>query len=176
MTEVNLDNGNETKSRFPMGHIQVRHHIFFIENSTIFQWLSKLKFLSFITKVNPNNGNGTKSDIIQWDICIISIFIQKCSSLSALCPVFFFHQMIALHKMLFFHLRSSFRARDIQIFSNFSLPFHTFQIQKDNFILNFQTWSGNVSLIKECFWSCFAPEVRLFTSSRFVLFFIILFR
>ena len=28
----------------------------------------KSKFLSFMTKVNPSNGNETKSDIILWDI------------------------------------------------------------------------------------------------------------
>ena len=28
----------------------------------------KSKFLSFMTKVNPNKGNETKSDIFQWDI------------------------------------------------------------------------------------------------------------
>ena len=30
-----------------------------------------------------------------------------------------------------FHLKSSFRSQDIQIYAIFSLPFHTFQIQKD---------------------------------------------
>ena len=28
----------------------------------------KLKFFSFMTAVNPNNGNETKSDIISWDL------------------------------------------------------------------------------------------------------------
>ena len=28
----------------------------------------KMKFLSFMTKVNPKNGNKTKSDIFPWDI------------------------------------------------------------------------------------------------------------
>ena len=37
-------------------------------NIKILQWLSKLKFNSFITKVNPNNGNKTKSDILPRDI------------------------------------------------------------------------------------------------------------
>ena len=37
----------------------------------------KIEISQFYNKVNPNNGNGTKSDIIPWDICIISIFIQK---------------------------------------------------------------------------------------------------
>ena len=30
-----------------------------------------------------------------------------------------------------FHLKSSFRSQDIQIYAIFSFPFHTFQIQKD---------------------------------------------
>ena len=45
----------------------------------LFQWLPKLKFLSFITKVNPNNRSKTKSDIFPLDIFkseIIS-FISK---------------------------------------------------------------------------------------------------
>ena len=33
--------------------------------------------------------------------------------------------------LILFHLKSSFRSRDIQIFVFFSLPFHIFQIQKD---------------------------------------------
>ena len=28
----------------------------------------KIKFLSFMTKVNPTDGNETKSDIFSWDI------------------------------------------------------------------------------------------------------------
>ena len=28
----------------------------------------KSKFLNFMTKVNPNNGNETKSDTFSWDI------------------------------------------------------------------------------------------------------------
>ena len=33
-----------------------------------FQWLSKLKFLSFLTKVNPNNENETEACNFSWDI------------------------------------------------------------------------------------------------------------
>ena len=38
-------------------------------------------FLSFMTKVNPKNGNETKSDVFPWEIFksdVISIFIKKC--------------------------------------------------------------------------------------------------
>ena len=38
-------------------------HLFLSKNIKLFQWLSKSKFLSIMTKVNPNNGNETKSDI-----------------------------------------------------------------------------------------------------------------
>ena len=33
-------------------------------------------------------------------------------------------------KIFLFHLKSSFRSRDIQLFINFFLPFHAVQIQK----------------------------------------------
>ena len=43
--------------------------LFFISKETkVFQWFSKSKFLNFMTKVNPNNGNDAKSDIFPWDI------------------------------------------------------------------------------------------------------------
>ena len=35
----------------------------------------KSKFLSFMTKVNPSNGNETKSGIILWDIFKIVMII-----------------------------------------------------------------------------------------------------
>ena len=36
---------------------------FLSKHIKVFQWLSKSKFLNFMTKVNPNNGNETKPDI-----------------------------------------------------------------------------------------------------------------
>ena len=39
-------------------------------------------------------------------------------------------------KCFLFHLKSTFRSQDIQIFVIFPLPFHTFQIQKDKWNLN----------------------------------------
>ena len=36
---------------------------FLSKNIEVFQWLSKSKFLSFMTTVNLNNGNEAKSDI-----------------------------------------------------------------------------------------------------------------
>ena len=39
-------------------------------------------------------------------------------------------------KCFLFHLKSSFRSRDIQFFVIFSLPFHTFLIQKDKWKCN----------------------------------------
>ena len=37
----------------------------------------KLRFLSFMTKVNLNNGNKTKSDIFPWDIFKSDIFFIR---------------------------------------------------------------------------------------------------
>ena len=48
---------------------------------------------------------------------------------------FFFLQNDSSSKTMknaFFHLKSSFRSRDIQFFVIFCLPFHTFHIQKDD--------------------------------------------
>ena len=42
--------------------------------------LSKSRFLSFITKVNPNNGNETKAAIFPWNIFksdVIHFFVKK---------------------------------------------------------------------------------------------------
>ena len=41
-------------------------YIFLSKSIKVFQELSKSKFLSFTTKVNPNNGNETK--FFPWDI------------------------------------------------------------------------------------------------------------
>ena len=38
------------------------------KNIKIFQWLSKSKFVSFMTKVDQNIGIGAKSDFFSWDI------------------------------------------------------------------------------------------------------------
>ena len=43
----------------------------------MFQWLSKSEFLSFMTKVNPNNGIETKSDIFSWTISNLTPFLSK---------------------------------------------------------------------------------------------------
>ena len=52
---------------------------FLWKNIKVFQLLSKSKFLSFMTKVNPNNGNETKSGIFLLDIfkSNIILFYQK---------------------------------------------------------------------------------------------------
>ena len=41
---------------------------FLSKNAKLFQWLSKSQFLSFITKVDLNSRNETKSDNVLWDI------------------------------------------------------------------------------------------------------------
>ena len=38
------------------------------QNQEVFQLLSKSKYLSFMTKVNPSNGNEIKSDVFLCDM------------------------------------------------------------------------------------------------------------
>ena len=49
-------------------HIQIWNYFFLSKETKVFQWFSKSKFLNFMTKVNPNNGNDTTSDIFLRDI------------------------------------------------------------------------------------------------------------
>ena len=57
---------NKTR-HFSKGNIQIWHH-FLSKHIKVFQWVLKLTFLNFMTKVNPKNGNEIKSDIFPWDI------------------------------------------------------------------------------------------------------------
>ena len=88
MTEVNPNNGNETKSDiFPWDTFKSGAISFLSKNIKIFQWFLKSKFLSFIAEMNTNNENGTKSDMFPWDIFktdAISIFYQTW------CYIFFY--------------------------------------------------------------------------------------
>ena len=57
-------------------------YLFLSKYIEVFQWLSKSKFLNFMTKVNPNNWNETKSDIcprciFKYDIIFIGHKILK---------------------------------------------------------------------------------------------------
>ena len=49
-------------------------------------------------------------------------------------------------KRFLFYLKNSFHSWDIQIFVNFSLPFHTFQIQKDKWKWN-NLWCHELACI-----------------------------
>ena len=57
--------------------------------------------------------------------------------------IFIFYQII---KCFLFHLKSSFRSQDIHIFVVFSLPFHTFQIQKNKWKWN-DLWCHELACI-----------------------------
>ena len=61
-----------SKSMETMMQNQIFFHqiwdLFWSKHIKIFQCLSKSKFLNFMTKVNPNNGNKTNSDIFPMDI------------------------------------------------------------------------------------------------------------
>ena len=52
---------------FSHGTYENLTYLFLSKNTNVFQWLSKSNFLIFMTKVNQNNGNETKSDIFPWD-------------------------------------------------------------------------------------------------------------
>ena len=76
-------------------------------------------------------------------------------------------------KCFLFHLKSPFRSGDIQIFVIFSLLFQTFQIQKGKRKWN-NLWCHELACINlQMFLNLFCNLKRLFTSSRPLLFLII---
>ena len=54
MTKVNAKNENETKSAIFPWNIFKSDLIYILSNNKVFQWHSKPKFHSFMTKLNPN--------------------------------------------------------------------------------------------------------------------------
>ena len=48
-------------------YLNLTAYLFLYQNTVVFPWLSKLGFLSFMTKVNPCNENETKWDIFKSD-------------------------------------------------------------------------------------------------------------
>ena len=61
----------EMKQNQTFSHVtcwNLTQYLFLSKNNEVFQWLSKSKFLSFMTKRNPNNQNERKSVIFPWDI------------------------------------------------------------------------------------------------------------
>ena len=87
LTKVNPNNGNQIKIRdISMGHPKIWHNIFFWSKQfKLFQWLSKLKFLSFMTKKDRRNGNETKSENFPCGIFksnSIHFFIKKYYTIS----------------------------------------------------------------------------------------------
>ena len=79
MTKVNLNNGMEQKSDiFPWGIFKFDSIPFLSKYINVNQWLSKSEFLSFMTKVNLNNGNGTTfSQIFPWDTFKSETFLYQ---------------------------------------------------------------------------------------------------
>ena len=60
MTKVNPYDENKTNSDIFSWDRFKSDTIFFLSKYIkAFQWLSKSEFLNFMTKVNPNNGNGS---------------------------------------------------------------------------------------------------------------------
>ena len=53
---------------FPWDTFKSYTIFFSSKNIHVLQWLSNSKFLSYMTKVHPNSGNETKSNIFPWDV------------------------------------------------------------------------------------------------------------
>ena len=88
-----------------------------------------------------------------------SVYLSK----SCVCYFLFFHQMKTFQKLwkkLFISSEKLFRSQDIQTFAIFSLPLHTFQIQR--------TSETEITYCHKLAWE------QMLTSSRFLLFFIVL--
>ena len=64
MTKVNPNSRNEAKSDILLwGTFKSDIIYFFYQKVKVFHWLSKSKFLIFMTEGNPNNRDDGKSDI-----------------------------------------------------------------------------------------------------------------
>ena len=99
MTNVNPDNGNETKSNiFPLDIFKSDVIHSFIKKIKVFEWFSKSKFLSFMTEVNPNNENETKSDIFHGTYSNLTSFFIGRQKLKYFNDVFNWHPSISLQK------------------------------------------------------------------------------
>ena len=91
---------------------------------------------------------------VQWRVMCIFLFLKLYNFIKAsLCyflSVLFFstkwESFKKYEKCFLFHLKSSFRSRDIQIFVFFSLPFHTLQIQKEKWKWN-NLWCHELTCI-----------------------------
>ena len=58
----------QNQTSFHGTYLNLMAYLFLSKYIKVFQWLSKSKFLNIMAKVNPNNGNETKSDIFLRDI------------------------------------------------------------------------------------------------------------
>ena len=76
----------QNQTFFHRAYSNLTPYLFFYQkNMKVFQWLSKSKFLSFMTKANPNNENETKSKSFLWNILkfdIKSFLLKKYSGIS----------------------------------------------------------------------------------------------
>ena len=66
----------QNQSFFHGAYSNLTSYHFLSKNIKVFQWFLKSKYLSYMTKVNPNNGNETKSDIFKWDILKLDIIFH----------------------------------------------------------------------------------------------------
>ena len=125
---------------------------FLSKNVKLFQWLSKSKFLSFMIKMNPNNGNETE-DIISWYIFkseARSLFIKNIKVFQWLSKLKFIGFMTKVNPDLgnetkdilsFFHIQIwshiSFFSQKIKYFSD---------VQNQNFSVLWLKWTQTMEM------------------------------
>ena len=73
-------------------------YTFLSKNIEVFQWLSKSKFLSSMTKMNPDNENETKSDIYSSGTFKSDIIFVCCQNTKIFQDLHNWHLSISLHK------------------------------------------------------------------------------
>ena len=78
-TNLNTNNGNEAKSDiFPWDIFKSDNISFLPKNIKVFPWLSKSKFLSFMTKLNPKNGNEQNQIFFHGAYSNLTLFFIGC--------------------------------------------------------------------------------------------------
>ena len=95
--------------------------LFWSKNIKVFQWLWKLKFLSFMTKVNPSNGNETKSDIFYEAFSNLTLFFITRKILKYFNNIYDWHRSISLQNSAQISKVKQNETEHVQIWPYFSL-------------------------------------------------------
>ena len=139
---LSVNNEAETRSDTIWQDISNMTSFFLSRNIKVFPWPSKSKFLSFMTKVNPSNGNETKLDIFSWDIF-------KTDTLSFLSKNIKVFQCLSKSKVLSFMTKvnpSNRNEAKSDIFYDLTLFCIGHKILK--YLNNFNNWYFSISMQK----------------------------